>query len=141
MRSCCTPSSRPRLSCTGTNRICNAFEPERNMSFVGRTRSEIFHSMRLAIIGAGGWGTALAIVLSPRFERIRLWVHEPDLAARIAATRENDLYLAGLRVPGNVCPGTSIPWALEDADIVAGVMPSARPQAIRRNPPLSQSLG
>jgi len=94
------------------------------MSFVGRTRSEIFHSMRLAIIGAGGWGTALAIVLSPRFERIRLWVHEPDLAARIAATRENDLYLAGLRVPGNVCPGTSIPWALEDADIVAGVMPS-----------------
>ena len=53
--------------------------------------------MILAIVGAGGWGTALAIVLSPRFERIRLWVYEPELAARIAATRENDVYLAGLR--------------------------------------------
>lgn len=80
--------------------------------------------MILAIVGAGGWGTALAIVLSPRFERIRLWVYEPELAARIAATRENDVYLAGLRVPDNVCIGTAIPWALEDADIVLGVMPS-----------------
>jgi len=80
--------------------------------------------MRLAIIGAGGWGTALAIVLSPRFESVRLWVYEPELAARIAATRENDVYLAGLRVPDNVCTGTSIAWTLEGADIALGVMPS-----------------
>jgi glycerol-3-phosphate dehydrogenase (NAD(P)+) len=80
--------------------------------------------VRLAIIGGGGWGTALAIILSPRFQSIRLWVYEPELAARIAATRENDVYLAGLRVPDNVCTGAAIPWALEDADIVLGVMPS-----------------
>lgn len=80
--------------------------------------------MRLAIIGGGGWGTALATVLSPRFERIRLWVYEPELAARIGVARENDMYLPGLRIPDNVCPGTAIPWALEDAEIVIGVMPS-----------------
>jgi glycerol-3-phosphate dehydrogenase (NAD(P)+) len=80
--------------------------------------------MNLAIVGGGSWGTALAIVLSPRFERIRLWVYEPDLAARIASSRENDIYLPGIRVPENVCPRTEIPWVLEGADIVLGVMPS-----------------
>ncbi|MBZ5586903.1 MAG: glycerol-3-phosphate dehydrogenase, partial [Acidobacteriia bacterium] len=48
---------------------------------------------RLAIIGAGSWGTALALVLAPRFQRITLWVFEPDLAARMARTRVNDVYL------------------------------------------------
>ena len=38
----------------------------------------------LAIIGAGSWGTALAVVLAPRYESVRLWVREPDLAERIA---------------------------------------------------------
>ncbi|MEK7754778.1 MAG: glycerol-3-phosphate dehydrogenase, partial [Acidobacteriota bacterium] len=48
---------------------------------------------RLAIIGAGSWGTALSVVLAPRFESIRLWVYEADLAGRMAQTRENDLFL------------------------------------------------
>jgi glycerol-3-phosphate dehydrogenase (NAD(P)+) len=80
--------------------------------------------VNLAIVGGGSWGTALAIVLSPRFERIRLWVYEPELVARIATTRENDVYLPGLRLPDNVSAGGDIPWALEGADIVLGVMPS-----------------
>ncbi len=42
----------------------------------------------LSILGGGSWGTALAIVLAPRFERLRLWVFEPDLAGRIAKSRE-----------------------------------------------------
>ena len=40
--------------------------------------------MRLAIIGGGSWGTALATVLAPRFESLRLWVYETDLAERMA---------------------------------------------------------
>jgi glycerol-3-phosphate dehydrogenase (NAD(P)+) len=80
--------------------------------------------LRLAIIGGGSWGTALAIVLSPRFETIRLWVYEQDLAERITHSRENDVYLPGFRVPGNVCATWKIEKALEDADMVLGVMPS-----------------
>ena len=78
----------------------------------------------LAIIGAGSWGTALAIVLAPRFERIRLWVYEHDLAARMAETRSNDLYLPGFALPENIEIQTGLPEALRDAGIVISAMPS-----------------
>lgn len=74
----------------------------------------------LAIIGGGSWGTALAIVLAPRFERVSLWVHEEDLAAHMQETRENDIYLPGFRLPANV----DIARDTQSADVVLGVMPS-----------------
>ena len=79
---------------------------------------------RLAIIGGGSWGTALSIVLGPRFDEIHLWVYEADLAGRIQATRENDLYLPGFVIPGQVQATTDLAAALAGADIVLGVMPS-----------------
>jgi glycerol-3-phosphate dehydrogenase (NAD(P)+) len=79
---------------------------------------------RMAIVGAGSWGTALAIVLAGRFERIRLWVREEDLAARMTATRVNDIFLPGLELPANVEPTANLSAALEDAAVVVGVMPS-----------------
>jgi glycerol-3-phosphate dehydrogenase (NAD(P)+) len=85
---------------------------------------------RLAIIGAGSWGTALSIILSPRFPEIRLWVFEPDLAARMRETRENDVYLPGFRLPGNVAVVTEFAEALEGARIVLGVTPSHVTRAI-----------
>ena len=78
----------------------------------------------LAIIGAGSWGTALAIVLGPRFERLRLWVYEKDLAARMQATRENDIYLPGFPLPPHVDASSELGYALEGAQIVLSVMPS-----------------
>lgn len=56
----------------------------------------------LVILGGGSWGTALSIVLAPRFERIRLWVHNASLAAEMQGLRENRVYLPGCRLPGNV---------------------------------------
>jgi glycerol-3-phosphate dehydrogenase (NAD(P)+) len=82
------------------------------------------NSSPLAIIGAGGWGTALAIVLAPRFKRVRLWVYEPDLAARIAASRENDLFLPGLRLPDSVEIVTTLADAVSGSRFVVGAMPS-----------------
>jgi glycerol-3-phosphate dehydrogenase (NAD(P)+) len=77
-----------------------------------------------AIIGAGSWGTALAIVLSPRFERIRLWAHETDLVERMHATRINDVFLPGFPLAPNVEPTASLAEALDQATVVVGVMPS-----------------
>lgn len=84
---------------------------------------------RAAIIGAGSWGTALAIVLGPRFDRIRLWAHEEDLVERMFSTRVNDVFLPGFSLPLNVEPTADLGYALEDARVVIGVMPSrfARP--------------
>ncbi len=79
---------------------------------------------RLAIIGAGSWGTALAIVLAPRFDSVGLWVYEPDLAERMARTRRNDVYLPGYDVPSNVAVTCDLGAAMEDARIVVSVMPS-----------------
>ena len=83
-----------------------------------------------AIIGAGSWGTALAIVLASRFERIRLWAHEPELVESMRATRVNDLFLAGFFLPPQVEPTTDLGYALADADIVIGVMPSRFARAL-----------
>jgi glycerol-3-phosphate dehydrogenase (NAD(P)+) len=87
----------------------------------------------IAIIGAGSWGTALAIVLAPRFERIRLWVREPDLAERMATRRENDVFLPGFSLPANVELATELAFALESAQIVLGVMPSRFAQHLYRS--------
>ena len=78
----------------------------------------------LAIIGAGSWGTALAIVLARRFDGIRLWAHEPDLAARMQTDRENATFLPGFELPSNVAATGDLAIAIEGADIVLGVMPS-----------------
>jgi glycerol-3-phosphate dehydrogenase (NAD(P)+) len=86
----------------------------------------------LAIIGGGSWGTALAIVLAPRFERVRLWVYEPDLTERMCATRENDVYLPGFRLPDNIHVHNEFAPALRDAEIVLGVMPSHLARALYR---------
>lgn len=79
---------------------------------------------RLAIIGGGSWGTALSIVLAPRFEEIRLWFHERDLAERVASTRVNDVFLPGFALPAHVRPTSDLGIALEGAGAVLGVMPS-----------------
>ncbi|MFB3776581.1 MAG: NAD(P)H-dependent glycerol-3-phosphate dehydrogenase [Bryobacteraceae bacterium] len=78
----------------------------------------------LAVVGGGSWGTALAIVLSPRFSGVRLWVYEQDLALRMSRLRENDLYLPGFRLPSNLTVTTELGETLDSADLVMGVMPS-----------------
>lgn len=79
--------------------------------------------MKLAIIGAGSWGTALSLVLG-RTHQIRLWVHDTQLCARMKEARVNDVYLPGFPLPQNVHPTGSIPEALEQAEIVLTVVPS-----------------
>src|SRR5579859_3781248 len=96
----------------------------------------------LAIIGGGSWGTALSIVLGPRFSDVRLWVYEPDLAERMSSGRENDVYLPGFSLPSNVTVVTDFAEALGGAGIVLGVMPSHRARAVygQMLPWLSESM-
>ncbi len=97
---------------------------------------------RLAIIGGGSWGTALSIVLAPRFSNVRLWVYEQDLAARMRVRRENDVYLPGFTLPLIVDVVAELEPALDGAEIVLGVMPSHRARGVyeRMAPLLDESM-
>ena len=79
---------------------------------------------RIAILGAGGWGTALAIILSRNVEEIRLWVYEPDLCARMRKTRVNDLYLPGSFLPAAVSATNDVQETLAGAEAVITAVPS-----------------
>ena len=78
----------------------------------------------IAIIGAGGWGTALAITQSRAGREVRLWVYEPYLVESIRATRENPLFLPGALIPESVRVTHSMEEALSGAGIVMVVVPS-----------------
>jgi glycerol-3-phosphate dehydrogenase (NAD(P)+) len=79
---------------------------------------------RLAVLGAGSWGTALAIALAARFEAVCLWARDAGQAMTIAAQRENARYLAGFRIPGHVEISHDLQRTISGADIVLSVVPS-----------------
>ncbi len=80
----------------------------------------------VAIIGGGSWGTALALALSHTrvSHRLRLWVREEDLAARILKTRENDLFLPGFLLPEDVAVTPKLEEAVNAADLLVSVIPT-----------------
>lgn len=81
--------------------------------------------MRIAVIGAGAWGTSLAIVLGRKQTHdVRLWAYEKEVTASVAASRENTLFLPGQKVPANVVVTNSLENALGKAEVVVSVMPS-----------------
>ena len=80
---------------------------------------------RIAVIGAGAWGTAIAIVLGRRGgHEVTLWAHETEVSESITARHVNDLFLAGCPMPASTKATNSLPQALESAEIVVSVMPS-----------------
>lgn len=80
---------------------------------------------RIAIIGAGAWGTALSIVLgrNGRHE-VKLWAYEQEVRDSISATRTNNAFLKGARISDCVMPTGNIAEALRGAEIVVSAMPS-----------------
>ena len=87
---------------------------------------------KIAIIGGGSWGTALALILSRsrRPHSLSLWVHDAELASLIHETRENAVYLPGFKLPAEVAVTSDIAAALTGAEIVVGVIPSAHAKNI-----------
>jgi glycerol-3-phosphate dehydrogenase (NAD(P)+) len=86
---------------------------------------------KIAILGAGSCGTALAVALarSRQPHEISLWVHGADVFEALRTARENSVYLPGIRVPDEIRPTAEMSEALSGADIVLGAMPSAHARA------------
>jgi glycerol-3-phosphate dehydrogenase (NAD(P)+) len=81
-------------------------------------------TMPVAIIGAGGWGTALAATLARTDRRVSLWVYEADLAEGMSESRENPVYLPSIRIPQSVLVSNSMNSVLADSRIVIMAVPS-----------------
>ncbi|MFZ1158642.1 MAG: NAD(P)H-dependent glycerol-3-phosphate dehydrogenase [Candidatus Sulfotelmatobacter sp.] len=80
---------------------------------------------RIAVIGAGAWGTAISVVLGRKgSHRVRLWAHEKEVRESIAQRRVNEIFLPGQTIPDSVTATTNLPEALAAAQIVVSVMPS-----------------
>ena len=80
---------------------------------------------RIAIIGAGAWGTGLAIVLGRKgTHHVSLWAHEKEVRESISARRENELFLPGQSIPECVSPANDWAEAIEGAEIVVTAVPS-----------------
>src|SRR5207244_8875381 len=58
--------------------------------------------LTIAVINAGGWGTALAVVLARAGYSVSLWARRAEVADRLTAERENEAYLPGVRIPAEV---------------------------------------
>ena len=80
---------------------------------------------RIAIIGAGAWGTALALVLGRKgSHQVRLWAHEREVCESIRGRRVNQHFLPGFELPEAILATNDTSYALDRAEIVVSVMPS-----------------
>ncbi|MBK8130487.1 MAG: NAD(P)-dependent glycerol-3-phosphate dehydrogenase [bacterium] len=79
--------------------------------------------MRVTVIGAGSWGTALAIHAAALGHDVRLWARESDLVAEMRATKRNLRYLPEGRWSENLTPHDDMREALADAEVVVLSIP------------------
>jgi len=77
----------------------------------------------IAVLGAGAWGTALAIRLAGHAD-VRLWTRSPDHARAMAAERENRRYLPGIALPATLTPASDLSIAIQSADLLVAGVPS-----------------
>lgn len=87
----------------------------------------------VAVLGAGGWGTALAMLLHWRGHGVSLWCRRPEVATRIKATRENAPYLSGVSFPDGIAVTSSLEEALAGARYVVVAVPSKGVRSLCRN--------
>ena len=87
--------------------------------------------MKLAVLGAGAWGTAISISLAAR-HAVTLWARGARAAEQLATTRSNQRYLPGLVLPGAVAVTAELAAAIDNCDLIlvatttAGLRPTLR---------------
>lgn len=86
---------------------------------------------QIAVIGAGAWGTGLAIVLGRKgAHRVQVWAHESEVCDAINHKRINEQFLPGRRIPDSVSASNDFGTVLKGAEIIISVMPSQHCRAL-----------
>ncbi len=84
---------------------------------------------RVAVLGAGSWGTALAALLADR-HHVRLWAFEDQVAEQIRSAHENRSYLPGVVLPNSLEASSNLSEVLSGAEMVVSVVPSQHTRQI-----------
>jgi glycerol-3-phosphate dehydrogenase (NAD(P)+) len=79
---------------------------------------------KVAVLGAGAWGTAISCVLAARLE-VALWARDSGQARTIGATRRNDRYLPGFELPSTVAVSADLAAATRGAELLLAATPVA----------------
>ncbi|MCK4591483.1 MAG: NAD(P)H-dependent glycerol-3-phosphate dehydrogenase [Candidatus Latescibacteria bacterium] len=97
--------------------------------------------MKIAVIGAGGWGTTLAILLFEQGHRVRLWEYDPDYAHRMVQEHSNPIFLPGIEIPAEILISSDLGQVLASSEIVVFAVPSqfTRNVARKTSPFVSES--
>ena len=80
--------------------------------------------MRVGVIGAGSWGTALSWLLATAGSQVCLWVRSADLCRTLQEERENRLYLPDVRLPQEVSFTADLAEAVAEQDLILSAVPS-----------------
>ena len=80
--------------------------------------------LKVAVLGAGSWGTALAALIARHGHRVVLWGRDANIVASIGQRHENRQYLPGIELPDTLHATIDLAAALEDVDMVLVVVPS-----------------
>ena len=81
-------------------------------------------STRISVLGAGSWGTALAILLARNGHQVNLWDHFSEHVENLIADRENRRFLPDVALPDNITPKVALGDAIGNAEILLMVVPS-----------------
>lgn len=79
---------------------------------------------KIAVIGAGSFGTTLAVLLAEKGYDVNLWCRRKELVEKINSSRENTQYLKDIKIPKNVICKNSMSAVIENANIIVNAIPS-----------------
>lgn len=80
---------------------------------------------RVAVLGAGGMGTALALQFSKEVPDVRLWARDPESAERLAARRVNERHLPGIAIGPSIRITGNAREAVEEAELLVAAIPTS----------------
>ena len=81
-------------------------------------------SYKIAVLGAGSWGIALALVLENNGHEVTLWEFRPDAAEQLKQTRDAKEFLPGIKIPATIQVENNLDKAIQEKDILICAVPS-----------------
>jgi len=79
----------------------------------------------VTILGAGNWGTTLALLLDRKGEKVKLWEFHPERASRLSQLRENTQFLPGFTIPGGIEISSDIEESISGSEVFVFALPSS----------------